>query len=207
MERVYGFMEDLANNRNSELRSVIQGSEAGTTFSKKDLENRITGFRDLNRSEQAAVVGVIARLSIDFHMQQGVAASPHRREGNYPPYKWREIDHDQNEPDQPQHDENEQDGEHKPQQPQIEREALRERDVLRQQNWDGVESRTDSRAADIRQKAKTPFADVEPSGPSAVRPRGVRAVTWTMPTARPWRTRLRRTRAICGRTSPGGTTR
>ncbi|MGW5611818.1 toxin glutamine deamidase domain-containing protein [Streptomyces sp. NPDC003753] len=132
-ERVHDYLETLANNHNDQLRHLLEGSENGTTWRRSDLM-QLPGFGDLTRGQQLATVAVLARLSIHFHTNQGVGASPYAREGENSAYKWRED---------------------------AEREPLRQRDVLRQKNYDGVDNHNSSRAAGVR--AKSDFSNVEGS--------------------------------------------
>ncbi|MFI8233115.1 toxin glutamine deamidase domain-containing protein [Streptomyces sp. NPDC085900] len=132
-EHVYNYLQNLANNDNQHLRQLLEGSENGTTWTRSDLM-QLPGFGDLSRGQQLATVAVLARLSIDFHTNQGVGASPYRREGEDSAYKWRED---------------------------AEREPLRQRDVLRQKNYDGVDKDTSSRGAKVR--GKSDFSNVDGS--------------------------------------------
>ncbi|MER5752744.1 toxin glutamine deamidase domain-containing protein [Streptomyces sp. NPDC002088] len=132
-ERVYNYLENLANNDNQHLRQLLAGSENGTTWRRDDLM-KLPGFSELSRGQQLATVAALARLSIDFHTNQGVGTSPHTREGENSAYKWRED---------------------------AEREPLRQRDVLRQKNYDGVDNHESSRAAGVR--AKSDFSNVDGS--------------------------------------------
>ncbi|WP_279617142.1 toxin glutamine deamidase domain-containing protein [Streptomyces regalis] len=146
LDPVYDTLRDFANNDNAGLRDLLEGSRDGTTWSRDDLANRIPGFNDLSRGQQAATVGVLARLSNDFHMNQGVGASPYRREGDQSAYRWSESE-DATEA----------------------REAHRKRDINRQTNFPGNDNEKyrDSRAAVAAANGK-PFSEVRGSdSPSA----------------------------------------
>ncbi|MFC9239723.1 toxin glutamine deamidase domain-containing protein [Streptomyces decoyicus] len=45
-------------------------------FTQSDLEQRLPGFKDLERGERLAVVSSLARLSVGFHEQHGVGKNP-----------------------------------------------------------------------------------------------------------------------------------
>ncbi|MFJ9589885.1 toxin glutamine deamidase domain-containing protein [Streptomyces acidicola] len=139
-EPVYRYLENLANNNNKKLRQLLEGSRNGTTWRRDDLM-ALPGFDGLSRGQQLAAVAVLARLSIDFHANQGVGASPHRREGDNSAYKWGEDE---------------------------ERQALRKRDIVRQTDYDGVDKENSSRAAKVR--SKSDFSNVEGSGSSSSSP-------------------------------------
>ncbi|WP_159029261.1 toxin glutamine deamidase domain-containing protein [Streptomyces viridochromogenes] len=146
LDPVYDTLRDFANNDNAGLRDLLDGSRDGTTWNRDDLANRIPGFNDLNRGQQAAAVGVLARLSNDFHMNQGVGASPYRREGDQSAYRWSESE-DATEA----------------------REAHRKRDINRQTNFPGNDGEKfqNSRAAVAAANGK-PFSEVRGSdSPSA----------------------------------------
>ncbi|QOV35153.1 hypothetical protein IM697_34540 [Streptomyces ferrugineus] len=146
LDPVYDTLRDFANNDNAGLRDLLDGSRNSTTWSRDDLANRIPGFNDLSRGQQAAAVGVLARLSNDFHMNQGVGASPYRREGDQSAYRWSESE-DATEA----------------------REAHRKRDITRQTNFPGNDNEKyrDSRAAVAAANGK-PFSEVRGSdSPSA----------------------------------------
>lgn len=141
---VYNVLRDFANNENAGMRALLQGSRDGTTWRRDDLVDRIPGFKDLSRGQQAATVGVLARLSNDFHRNQGVGASPHAREGDHSAYEWRDD---------------------------AEREAHRKRDELRQTNFSGNDNEkyNDSRAAVAHAKGK-PFSEVDGSNSNSASP-------------------------------------
>ncbi|MGW7054739.1 toxin glutamine deamidase domain-containing protein [Streptomyces sp. NPDC054887] len=146
LDPVYDTLRDFANNDNAGLRDLLDGSRNGTTWSRDDLANRIPGFNDLNRGQQAAAVGVLARLSNDFHMNQGVGASPYRREGGQSAYHWPESK-DATEA----------------------REAHRPRDEKRQTNFPGndADKYRDSRAAVAAANGKSFSEVVGSNAPSA----------------------------------------
>ncbi|MGC9542590.1 toxin glutamine deamidase domain-containing protein [Streptomyces sp. UG1] len=146
LDPVYDTLRDFANNDNGGLRDLLEGSKNGTTWRRDDLADRIPGFNDLSRGQQAAAVGVLARLSNDFHMNQGVGASPYRREGDQSAYRWSESE-DATEA----------------------REAHRKRDINRQTNFPGNDNEKyrESRAAVAAANGK-PFSEVVGSdAPSA----------------------------------------
>ncbi|MFD5097775.1 toxin glutamine deamidase domain-containing protein [Streptomyces albidochromogenes] len=146
LDPVYDTLRDFANNDNAGLRDLLDGSRNGTTWSRDDLANRIPGFNDLNRGQQAAAVGVLARLSNDFHMNQGVGASPYRREGDQSAYHWSES-----------------------QDATEAREPHRKRDINRQTNFPGndAEKYRDSRAAVAAANGKLFSEVVGSDAPSA----------------------------------------
>ncbi|MFH0519037.1 toxin glutamine deamidase domain-containing protein [Streptomyces sp. M41] len=148
LEPVYNTLRNFANNDNAGLRDLLNGSRNGTTWSREDLANRITGFNDLSRGQQAAAVGVLARLSNHFHMNQGVGASPYRREGDQSAYHWSESENAT---------EN--------------REAHRPRDENRQKNFQGndAEKFRHSRAAVAAANGK-PFSEVVGSDAQSATP-------------------------------------
>lgn len=48
------------------------------SFTREHLSESLTGFRDLSRGEQQAVVASLARLSLSFHQEHAVGRSPER---------------------------------------------------------------------------------------------------------------------------------
>ncbi|MER5937505.1 toxin glutamine deamidase domain-containing protein [Streptomyces sp. NPDC001928] len=148
LEPVYNTLQDFANNDNAGLRDLLEGSRNGTTWSRNDLADRIPGFNDLSRGQQAAAVGVLARLSNDFHMNQGVGASPYRRDDDQSAYRWSESEETQEA-----------------------REAHRARDEKRQTNFPGndAEKFRDSRAAVAAANGK-PFSEVDGSNAASASP-------------------------------------
>ncbi|MFJ4370487.1 toxin glutamine deamidase domain-containing protein [Streptomyces chartreusis] len=148
LDPVYDTLRDFANNDNAGLRDLLEGSKNGTTWRRDDLADRIPGFNDLSRGQQAAAVGVLARLSNDFHMNQGVGASPYRRDDDQSAYRWSESEETQEA-----------------------REAHRARDEKRQTNFPGndAEKFRDSRAAVAAASGK-PFSEVDGSNAASASP-------------------------------------
>ncbi|MFG2138294.1 toxin glutamine deamidase domain-containing protein [Streptomyces sp. NPDC048650] len=70
----------LANTLRASTGHALPSSpDAGNgprAFTKKDLENRLPGFKDMDHGEQLAVVTSLARLSVGFHEQHGVGKNP-----------------------------------------------------------------------------------------------------------------------------------
>ncbi|MFM9373748.1 toxin glutamine deamidase domain-containing protein [Streptomyces sp. Da 82-17] len=135
LDPVYDFLDDLANNNNDRMRELLQGNEDGRPW-PRDAFAALPGFEDLSRGQQLAAVGALARLSNDFHRNQGVGSSPHPRAGDESAYEWSED---------------------------TEREAHRKRDIRRQQNFPGVENIDDSRGAQVHANAKRDFSEIEGS--------------------------------------------
>ncbi|WP_190201455.1 toxin glutamine deamidase domain-containing protein [Streptomyces djakartensis] len=148
LDPVYDTLRDFANNDNAGLRDLLEGSKNGTTWRRDELADRIPGFNELSRGQQAAAVGVLARLSNDFHMHQGVGASPYRRDDNRSAYHWSEAE-----------------------EAQEAREAHRPRDERRQTNFPGNDNQKyrDSRAAVAAANGK-PFSEVSGSDAASASP-------------------------------------
>ncbi|MEU6545391.1 toxin glutamine deamidase domain-containing protein [Streptomyces sp. NPDC046859] len=148
LDPVYDTLRDFANNDNAGLRDLLEGSQDGRTWRRDELADRIPGFDDLSRGQQAAAVGVLARLSNDFHMNQGVGASPYRRGDDQSAYHWSESE-----------------------EAQEAREAHRQRDEKRQTNFPGNDDEKfkDSRAAVAAANGK-PFSEVGGSNAASASP-------------------------------------
>lgn len=56
--------------------SSADAGKGPRAFTQSDLEQRLPGFKDLERGEQLAVVSSLARLSVGFHEQHGVGKNP-----------------------------------------------------------------------------------------------------------------------------------
>ncbi|KDN80738.1 hypothetical protein KCH_75180 [Kitasatospora cheerisanensis KCTC 2395] len=76
MNRVNQNLDAWASS--GELGHVLDSSKAGNpkTFNRSDLENALTGFKDMNPGEQGAAVAAMGRMSDEFHKNHGVGASP-----------------------------------------------------------------------------------------------------------------------------------
>ncbi|MFI9802296.1 toxin glutamine deamidase domain-containing protein [Streptomyces sp. NPDC052302] len=148
LDPVYDTLRNYANDDNADLRNLLEESRDGRTWRQDELAERIPGFNDLSRGQQAAAVGVLARLSNDFHMNQGVGASPYRRGDDQSAYHWSESE-----------------------EAQAAREAHRQRDEKRQTNFPGNddEKYKDSRAAVAAANGK-PFAEVDGSNAASATP-------------------------------------
>lgn len=65
--------------RTSTGDAAPSSSDAGKgprAFTESDLEQRLPGFKNLERGERLAVVSSLARLSVGFHEQHGVGKNP-----------------------------------------------------------------------------------------------------------------------------------
>ncbi|MFD0527961.1 toxin glutamine deamidase domain-containing protein [Kitasatospora arboriphila] len=92
LDRAFAFLDGHVDNHNianllHETAQQNKNDPQGVGFTKKELSERLPGFADLNRNEQAAVVGVLGRLSPAVHTRYGVGASPERVAD---PYRYRD---------------------------------------------------------------------------------------------------------------------
>ncbi|MCZ1011222.1 toxin glutamine deamidase domain-containing protein [Streptomyces lydicus] len=101
LDNVHAHLDSWAKDGN--LAEVLRASTGDATpssldagkgpraFTQSDLEQRLPGFKDLERGERLAVVSSLARLSVGFHEQHGVGKNPehvdkpYRKEGEGDP--------------------------------------------------------------------------------------------------------------------------
>ena len=83
MDRVFSFLDGHVDNNGianllQETARQNRDDPQGLGFNKKELDERLPGFSELNRHEQAAAISVLGRLSPAVHGRYGVGASPER---------------------------------------------------------------------------------------------------------------------------------